>query len=203
MSSSPPPLPLVSPGNASHHFFRLVHPFIGLAGVVDLRMSYLAWTNPFLHHQMHHVSSHFLEGFAGITWAVGGLLQYEVEAPKFIRRAKSPPSAASILSFVNDHKHDAAFRASRRLYLASAAGLVGLTCHHAAFAYLAQRRHDSKRVSAHVAAGASAASYAYLWHSIFLGPKRMHGMGVSHMAATAVMLTVWLTESDKILKQYS
>ncbi|KAG9400519.1 hypothetical protein AC1031_010738 [Aphanomyces cochlioides] len=191
------PLPLISPGNASHHIFRLIHPMIGLSGFVDWRMAYLASKNPFIPHQYHHVSSNFLEGLASVMWGIGGIIQYEIEVPKFNQNAKS---THSILGLVTRHRLDKAFQTSRRFYLASYGGLVGLTGHHAVFGYMAYRRHDMKRANAHVAAGSSAACYAYLWRSIFLGSK-VATMGVSHFAATACILTVWLTESDKILKQ--
>ncbi|ETV99067.1 hypothetical protein H310_08499 [Aphanomyces invadans] len=188
------PVPLTA--NVSHHMFRLIHPLIGLSGVVDWRMAYLVTKNPAIPHQAHHVSSNVLEGFASVMWGIGGVLQYEKEVPKFNRT-----SAHTVVGLVTHHRLDKAFQTSRRCYMASYAGLVGLTMHHAAFGAMAYRRHDSKRTAAHVAAGTSTACYAYLWHSIFLGAK-VQRMGISHFTAAATMLTVWLTESDQLLKQF-
>ncbi|ETV71032.1 hypothetical protein H257_13749 [Aphanomyces astaci] len=193
--TTPTPMPLAA--TTSHHVFRLIHPLIGLSGVVDWRMAYLVSSNPHIPHQAHHISSNVLEGLASIMWGVGGVLQYEKEVPKFNHSTRH---AHSVMGLVTKHRLDKAFQTSRRCYMVSYAGLLGLTAHHAVFGTLAYRRHDSKRTAAHVAAGTSSGCYAYLWHSIFLGAK-VQRMGLTHFTATAAMLTVWLTESDKLLKQ--
>ncbi|OQR83819.1 hypothetical protein ACHHYP_14244 [Achlya hypogyna] len=191
----PPPLPLVSPGNTSHTWFRVIHPVIVASGIMDWYAAYVAATLP-MANANEHVSAKVLEGFAGFTWGIGGIVQYERELPRFLAsKADAPSSVLNVIAKPNPAK---IFQTSTRIYRASFASLVALTGHHCFYIGNSIANDKLDRASAHAAAAANTMSYAFLWRSIFLQKSRV--LTPVHLSAIAVMTYVWLSGAERPIK---
>ncbi|OQS05028.1 hypothetical protein THRCLA_02793 [Thraustotheca clavata] len=191
----PPPLPLISPSNSSHTLFRVIHPVIVASGCFDWYAAYIAASTP-MAHKNQHIRAKLLEGWAGVTWGIGGMIQYERELPKFLASKAAAPS--SVVNVISQPKPSKIFQTSTRIYTASFLGLVGLTGHHCLYAGNYAAQNDRERATAHVAAAASSLSYAYLWRSVFLQKSRV--LTPVHMSAIAVMLYVWISGAERPIK---